>query len=122
MISIQQQIDWLEAQLRHMKRSLPESVAAGRIDQANADQKFESASGVMTTLINVRSLTRGDDGRLLAPFIGEEQIKRMALCSFMLGETMQHCPLPWHSKAYNTWHDEFVRLQAEKDAQKPSVP
>lgn len=55
-----EQIDWLSAELRYMKRVQPFKIAAGRLTPERATKNIESAMAVLNTLNNLRALLRGD--------------------------------------------------------------
>lgn len=55
---INQQIFWLEGHIKHMKRSLPDAVASGRLSGEAATYKLTAACCALQTLTQLRGLTR----------------------------------------------------------------
>jgi hypothetical protein len=60
MITMHQQIEWLEQQLRHMKRHLPNVVVEGRISEEHATHKLACAQAALVTLTQLRGIFRGE--------------------------------------------------------------
>lgn len=60
-MNINQQITWLDQQLRHMKSHLPIAVAEGRVSEQHATHKLACAQAALETLTQLRGLvTRGE--------------------------------------------------------------
>lgn len=57
--TINQQITWLEDQIRHMKRSLPLQIASGRISEEHATHKMACAHATLQTLTQLRGIVAG---------------------------------------------------------------
>ncbi|MES2148618.1 MAG: hypothetical protein V4508_02385 [Pseudomonadota bacterium] len=60
-VTIHQQIDWLESQIRHMKISLPRGVDAGRVSTEHATHKMACAQATLQTLTQLRGIVRGEE-------------------------------------------------------------
>lgn len=58
MTSIDQQIEWLERQVRHQRKLLPQQVEAGRMTEEGAVFALACASSALQTLTQLRALTR----------------------------------------------------------------
>lgn len=56
MITIHQQIDYLNDQLKHMRADLPIAVANGRITDEHATYRMAYASAILQTLTQLRGL------------------------------------------------------------------
>lgn len=59
-MTINQQITWLEDQIRHMKKTLPMQVAAGRISEKASTHKLACAESAYRTLTQLRGIVRGE--------------------------------------------------------------
>lgn len=60
-ITIHDQINWLESQLKHMAKTLPIGVAQGNIDREHAAFKLSCAQASLQTLTQLRGIVRGTE-------------------------------------------------------------
>ena len=55
-MTIDEQIKWVEGHIRHMRKSFPEQVAAGRLPQERASYLVAAAQATLETLTQLRGL------------------------------------------------------------------
>ena len=58
-ISLNQQIDWLNGQLKWMRKQLPDAVAQGHITEEVATHKLSCAQAAVCTLTQLRGIVGG---------------------------------------------------------------
>lgn len=58
-MNINQQIAWLEQQLRHMRSRLPMAVTEGLVSEEHATHKLACAQAALQTLTQLRGLVAG---------------------------------------------------------------
>jgi len=59
-MTLNQQISWVEDQIRWMEKSLPQQVALDRLTQIAADCRLRCAKSTLTTLTQLRTMVRGE--------------------------------------------------------------
>jgi hypothetical protein len=57
-VSLDQQIDWMERQVRYQRKSAPKQVELGRLSQEEATHALACASCALQTLTQLRGLVR----------------------------------------------------------------